>query len=56
MEKNQTFQFQGKDIQVKVIENSPWFLAADIAKALTVKDASKMVENANVKEMHIRTI
>ena len=50
MESNQTFRFQGKEIQIKVIENMPWFLAADIAKALSVKNVSMMVDNANVKE------
>ena len=56
MEKNQTFQFQGEDIQIKVIDNSPWFLASDIAKALSVKNVSMMVENANIKEIHTRII
>jgi very-short-patch-repair endonuclease len=50
MENNQTFHFQGKEIQIKVVDNEPWFLAADIAKALTVKDTSMMVKNARVKE------
>ena len=50
METNQAFRFQGKEIQIKVIENMPWFLAADIAKALSVKNVSMMVDNANVKE------
>ena len=50
METNQTFHFQGKDIQIKVIDNNPWFLASDIAKALSVKNVSDMVKNANIKE------
>ena len=56
MENNQTFHFQGKEIQIKVIDNNPWFLASDIAKALSVKNVSMMVENANVKETHTRII
>jgi very-short-patch-repair endonuclease len=50
MDTNQTFHFQGKEIQIKIVDNEPWFLAADIAKALTVKDTSRMIENARVKE------
>ena len=50
MENNQTFHFQGKEIQIKVVNNEPWFLAADIAKALAVKDTSRMIDNARVKE------
>ena len=56
MDTNQTFHFQGKEIQIKVIDNEPWFLAADIARALTVKDTSRMIEHAIVKEHHVRTI
>ena len=56
MENNQTFHFQGKEIQIKVIDNEPWFLAADIARALTVKDTSRMIEHASIKEQHVRTI
>jgi Prophage antirepressor len=56
MENNQTFHFQGKEIQIKVVNNEPWFLAADIAKALTVKDTSRMINNANIKEKHVRGI
>ena len=50
MENNQTFHFQGKEIQIKIIDNEPWFLASDIAKALNVKDTSVMVRCARVKE------
>ena len=50
MDTNQTFHFQGKEIQIKIVDNEPWFLAADIAKALTVKDTSRMIEHARVKE------
>jgi very-short-patch-repair endonuclease len=50
MDTNQTFHFQGKEIQIKVIDNEPWFLAADIARALGVKDTSRMIEHARVKE------
>ena len=50
MENNQTFHFQGKEIQITVVNNEPWFLAADIAKALAVKDTSRMIDNARVKE------
>ena len=56
MDTNQTFHFQGKEIQIKVVNNEPWFLAADIAKALTVKDTSRMINNANIKEKHVRGI
>ena len=56
MENNQTFHFQGKEIQIKVIDNEPWFLAADIARALTVKDTSHMVINADVEEDDVRRI
>ena len=54
MENNQTFHFQGKEIQIKVVNNEPWFLASDIAKALSVKNVSDMVKGANIKEEHIR--
>ena len=53
MDTNQTFHFQGKEIQIKVIDNEPWFLAADIARALTVKDPSRMIEHARVKEQNV---
>ena len=56
METNQTFHFQGKDIQIKVIDNNPWFLASDIAKALSVKNVSDMVKSANIKEKHCRIV
>ena len=56
MDTNQTFHFQGKEIQIKVVNNEPWFLAADIAKALAVKDTSRMIDNASIKEKHVRTI
>ena len=56
MDTSQTFHFQGKEIQIKVVDNEPWFLAADIAKALTVKDTSRMINNANIKEKHVRAI
>ena len=56
MENNKTFHFQGKNIQIKVLNNEPWFLAADIARALTVKDPSRMIEHASIKEQHVRTI
>ena len=56
MDTNQIFRFQGKEIQIKVVNNEPWFLAADIAKALTVKDTSRMINNANIKEKHVRGI
>lgn len=56
MENNQTFHFQGKEIKIKVIDNEPWFLAVDIAKALAVKDTSRMIDNASIKEKHVRTI
>ena len=56
MENDQTFHFQGKEIQIKIVDNEPWFLAADIAKALTVKDPSRMIEHANIKEPHVRAI
>ena len=50
METNQTFYFQGEEIQVKVINNETWFLAGDIAKALNIKNVSEMVRGANIKE------
>ena len=50
MDNNQTFHFQGKEIQIKVINNEAWFLVADIAKALSVRNVSDMVKNARVKE------
>ena len=50
MDTNQTFHFQGKEIQIKIVDNEPWFLAADIAKALTVKDTSHMVTSAGVED------
>jgi prophage antirepressor-like protein len=53
MENNKTFHFQGKNIQIKVLNNEPWFLAADIARALTVKDPSRMIEHARVKEQNV---
>ena len=53
MENNKTFHFQGKNIQIKVLNNEPWFLAADIAGALTVKDPSRMIEHARVKEQNV---
>ena len=53
MENDQTFHFQGKEIQIKIVDNEPWFLAADIAKALTVKDPSRMIEHARVKEQNV---
>ena len=53
MDTNQTLHFQGKEIQIKVIDNEPWFLAADIARALTVKDPSRMIEHARVKEQNV---
>ena len=56
MENNQTFHFQGKEIQIKVIDNNPWFLASDIAKALSVKNVSDMVKSANIKEKHCRIV
>ena len=56
MDTNQIFRFQGKEIQIKVVNNEPWFLAADIAKALAVKDTSRMIDNASIKEKHVRTI
>jgi Prophage antirepressor len=54
MENNQTFHFQGKKIQIKVIESEPWFLAADICNVLGNSDVSNMVKNANVKYSHVR--
>ena len=56
MDTNQIFRFKGKEIQIKVVNNEPWFLAADIAKALAVKDTSRMIDNASIKEKHVRTI
>ena len=56
MEKNHTFHFQGKEIQIKVINNEPWFLVANIAKILSYTDASNMVKNANIKDYHVRII
>ena len=56
METNQIFHFQGKEIQIKVIDNNPWFLASDIAKALSVKNVSDMVKSANIKEKHCRIV
>lgn len=56
MDTNQTFHFQGKNIQIKVLNDEPWFLAADIARALTVKNPSRMVEYARVKEQNVRSI
>ena len=56
MENDQTFHFQGKEIQIKIVDNEPWFLAADIARALTVKDTSHMVINADVEEDDVRRI
>ena len=50
MDTNQNFHFEGKEIQVKVIDNEPWFLAGDIAKALNIKNVSEMVRGANIKE------
>ena len=50
MDTNQIFRFKGKEIQIKVVNNEPWFLAADIAKALAVKDTSRMIDNASIKE------
>jgi very-short-patch-repair endonuclease len=50
METNQTFYFQGEEIQVKVINNETWFLAGDIAKALNIRNVSDMVKGANIKE------
>ena len=55
MENNKTFHFQGKEIQIKVVNNEPWFLAADIAKALSNTDVSNMVKSANIKDYHVRT-
>ena len=52
MENNQTFHFQGKEIQIKVVNNEPWFLVSDIAKALGNSDVSNMVKSANIKEKH----
>ena len=56
MDTNQIFRFKGKEIQIKIVNNEPWFLAADIAKALAVKDTSRMIDNASIKEKHVRTI
>ena len=50
MDTNQIFRFQGKEIQIKIVNNEPWFLAADIAKALSNTDVSNMVKSARVKE------
>ena len=50
MDTSQNFHFEGKEIQVKVIDNEPWFLAGDIAKALNIKNVSEMVRGANIKE------
>ena len=52
MDTNQTFHFQGKEIQIKVVNNEPWFLVSDIAKALGNSDVSNMVKSANIKEKH----
>ena len=54
MENNKTFHFQGKEIQIKVVNNEPWFLAADISKALSNNDVSNMVKSANIKDYHVR--
>ena len=42
MDTNQTFHFQGKEIQIKVVNNEPWFLVSDIAKALGNSDVSNL--------------
>ena len=55
MDTNQIFRFKGKEIQIKVVNNEPWFLAADIAKALSNTDVSNMVKSANIKDYHVRT-
>ena len=52
MDTNQTFHFKGKEIQIKVVNNEPWFLVSDIAKALGNSDVSNMVKSANIKEKH----
>ena len=54
MDTSQTFHFQGKEIQIKVIDNEPWFLAADISRALSNNDVSNMVKSANIKYHHVR--
>ena len=50
MQENQEFHFQGEKIQIKVIDNKPWFLAADIAKVLGIKNTSQMVTTSRVKD------
>ena len=52
MDTNQIFRFKGKEIQIKVVNNEPWFLVSDIAKALGNSDVSNMVKSANIKEKH----
>ena len=54
MDTNQIFRFQGKEIQIKVVNNEPWFLAADISRALSNNDVSNMVKSANIKYHHVR--
>ena len=52
MDTNQIFRFKGKEIQIKVVNNEPWFLVSDIAKALGNSDAFNMVKSAHIKEKH----
>lgn len=46
----QTFKFDTTDITLRIVDETPWFLASDIAKALGIKNVSMMVKNADLDE------
>lgn len=44
------FDFNGKNIRVIAIDDRPWFVAADVCRALEIANAKQAVEGLGVQQ------